>query len=100
MSKLEKILNTGVDYLNNASDELKKGADYLDTAVGELKEADRLVKNGMKVAAYWNPLDDSQRQKAKREIERLKIKGRWLIVRYIALWIAMIVITRMIYLAI
>lgn len=84
MSKLEEFLNDGADYLNYAS--------------GKLRETDKLLKNGKKVMSYWSPFDDSQRQEAKREIERLKKRGTWLIIRYVILWIALIIITRAIYL--
>ena len=73
MAKLEKILNDG--------------AEYLDYTSGKLRDTDKLLKNGKKVMSYWNPFDNSQRREAQKELERIKKKEKWLIIRYIILWI-------------
>ena len=86
MSKIEEVLNIGANYLDGVSE--------------KLRETDKLLKNGKKVMGYWNPFDDSQRREAKREIERLKKREKWLFVRYLILWIVMIIMTRIVYLAI
>jgi hypothetical protein len=65
----------------------------LDKSADRLSKASILIRNGKEVASYWNPLDNSKRERAKSELKKLKWKTRWLYVRYLVLWILIILFT-------
>lgn len=75
------------------SEKLENGVNYLQRISSKVQEAEALVQKGEEVLSYWNPLDNSKREAAQREIENIKKRRKWLVIRYFILWMIMIFAT-------